>query len=303
MLDVARWTVRGGVGERSRAVTLHDLLRDTPSTLSTPEAARSALPSRRRGACSYVWLSGGRIKGLVRARRRSGPWTWELAQLFLEADDEPGYVELLDRVCQGVAGSGGQRVFIRLRSDDPLASSYRRFGFTLCTRETLYAGPRPEPLGDDPVLLRSATDADDYDAFRLYNAATPAKVRYVAGMTFEQWRSSKERSPGPAREFVHHRHDQLRGWIRTNLMSATCMIQMMVHPEDEPSADAIIDGALEQTPRAEHVRCLAADHQFYLHSLLARRGFEPAGEYVILARSMGAVAQQRARRAITVAPS
>ena len=66
--------------------------------------------------------------------------------------------------------------------------------------ETLYRGRSAgTSYGNGPLFdarMRPMEPSDDHGLFRLYNAATPAPVRSLVAMTFDQWRACREQRGG-----------------------------------------------------------------------------------------------------------
>ena len=216
-IDVARYALSGGKGGSSRAYTMDRLRGATQSRLSLVEAARISVPLPRRSVCSWALVRSNRIVTIAAARPRSGPQTWEVSLLLTASDDDPGCIELLSQVCQGVARNGGETVFIRLVSDDPLVDVARLSGFAPCTSELLFCiAGRHATHSSRPVSLRKKSPADEYNLFQLFNASTPAESRFTFGMTFDRWKASQERSRGRRREFVYETDGDLRGWVKTS---------------------------------------------------------------------------------------
>ena len=301
-LDAARHALLGGPGGNNRVYTLDGLGRDPGRRLSMVEVARLSLEPPARGACSWVWTEGTRLKGIAAARRRSGPRSWELSHLAVDSDDDPGCADLLAQVCRSVAQRGGERVFMRLATEDPLASVARRSGFIPCRTELLYRGRRRAFPTDRSAVLRRKTQADDYGLFRLYNASTPAETRFAIGVTFDQWASSRERTRWRGREFVYEREGQLRGSVKAIQRFRSGQLLIGIHPDDESSLGALVEYGLARLSWVSTVFCVVPDYQVTLQRLLPLRGFEPVSGYVTLVKSMVTpVRTQKARRAATIA--
>jgi hypothetical protein len=240
--------------------------------------------------------------GIAAARPRSGSQTWEVAKLLLASDDAPGSTDLLTAVCQGTARRGGQRVFIRLPSDDPVVDAARHSGFVHCATELLYRGRQrthPDPL---PIELHEKRPQDEYGLFQLYNAATPFETRMAAGVTFEQWKSSSEPSRGRCREFVYEKDRKPRAHVRTIQHNGASKLMILVHPGEESNLAALVDYGLARSAGGNTVHCLVSEHQVVFQRLLSQRGFDLDSEYVTMVKSMTApLTQAKDRRAVTVA--
>ena len=305
LLDAARRPLRTEVGRRDRVYTLDALLSGGSPTLSVPEAVRLTVPPGSRSVCSLAWVESNKVNGLACARQRSGPSAWELKHLLFGVDDEGGQVGLLERVCQAVARRGGEKVFIRVRADDPLTVTARKAGFVSSTNELLFAR-RHTVHHATREFVRTRTRSDGYGLFRLYNASTPVEVRTAVGMTFEQWSASMEPSRARPAELVYEREGQLRGWLRVTQGSKNALLSLMSGGEQGADAEtALVDTALELVAEGVTAHCLVPEYQASLSQMLSDRGFEMAGEYVTLVRSMAVAARQeeKARTAITTAPT
>ena len=300
--DVARFALGGGLHRRNRAHTLDRLGRETEPRTSIIEATRLSLPWERRGFASVVWKHGNRVAGIASARQRSGPRSWEIAHLLLAPDEDNAGADLLSRLCQAVARKGGERVFIRLQNNDPLADVARRSGFVRCANELLYRGRRGTTFNSGSLGLRVKRAPDEYNLFRLFTASTPSATRSALGITFGQWSSSRERSRGRSREFVLERDGQLTGWVKTARRFGKVQLTLMIHPGDETNLAALMDHGLSYLNKTNTVYSLVPEYQVLLQRLLFQRGYQAVSEYVILVRSMVARARgEKSRQAVTVA--
>lgn len=302
-IDVARYALSGGKGGSSRAYTMDRLRGATQSRLSLVEAARISVPLPRRSVCSWALVRSNRIVTIAAARPRSGPQTWEVSLLLTASDDDPGCIELLSQVCQGVARNGGETVFIRLVSDDPLVDVARLSGFAPCTSELLFCiAGRHATHSSRPVSLRKKSPADEYNLFQLFNASTPAESRFTFGMTFDRWKASQERSRGRRREFVYETDGDLRGWVKTSKRFGAGQLQVMIHPQEETNVAILLDYGLKRLAGARTVCCLVPEHQVLLQRLLSQRGYHLTSQYTTLVRSMVAPARiEGTRRKATIA--
>lgn len=303
-IDVPRYALFGGPGWSSRSYTLDSLLREPRPRLSVMDAARLSLVSQRKDACAWAVTRGSQVLGIAAARPRSGLGTWEVDQLLLGTDDDPAYLELLRKVCQGVARKGGEKVFIRLPGLDPLVDVARLCGFVPSDREHLYVGPQGPAPYERPSGLREKGQIDEFDLFRLYNASTPSETRLLVGVTFDQWRSSRNRSPRGCHEFVYERDGVIRGWVRISRRFGVGQLVSMLHPDADVDVDALIDYGLSRLSGANSVYCLVPKYQLYLRRLLKQKGYQDKSEYVTLVKSMVVPARTEERgQAVTISPT
>ena len=286
----------------NRAYTLRATA-GTGTRLPTLELARAAFtPPRRLSA--WVSTTGYRIDALAIVRPRSGPQSWEVTQLFSGADGRADDLVggLLENVADSTAARGAERVFLRVRSDDPLIAEAQHGGFFPCVSEVLYErGPVPWRWQRRPnPALREMEPSDEYNAFRLYNAATPAEVRHSSAMTFDQWRACREQSRGRWRQFVMSSESGLKGWVATRRGPINAWIGTLAGPEDEGELVSMVDFALGRLNGARNVYCLVPEYQVAVQTALLGRGFKLGPEYTILVKSNARVEREIARGEVGV---
>ena len=251
-------------------------------------ALRSLSPRTRRRA--WTWADGARIRAVCAARPRSGAQSWEVERLQADSIDEWAIVETLERTAAACAEGGAERVFLRADADGDLPPIAQAAGFFPRFRETLYAAAIPKdapPRGllDAGARLRRRLPSDDYALFRLYSAATPVRTRQLAGMTLEQWSSSRERAPGRADERVLEIDGETVGWIATRRGFGGGILEIMVHPDRAALTDGIAEAALRSLRGVRRVMALAPDHAPRVGAALERLGFAPEAEFATLIKS------------------
>jgi hypothetical protein len=303
-IDVARRSLLGGWGEGNRAHTLQDLGRETRTRSALMEVARQSLSIRGKSIRPVSLVSRKGAVGIAAARPRSGTQAWEVSHLLLASGFDSDSDDLFGRLSQAVGRRGGERIFLRLRQQDPLVDAVRRWGFLPCVHEILYAG-KHRPTADRPSLaLRDKPPSDDYKLFQLYNASSPADYRFAAGVTFDQWVSAREKGRGRSREHVYETNGSLRGWVRTFSRSGVGQLSIMIHPEDERNVSALVDYGLRRSLKLNEIYCLVPEYQILLRRLLEQRGYDAVSEYVTLVKSMaGPVIGDKAREAVSIASS
>ena len=159
-------------------------------------------------------------------------------------------------------------------------------------------------VGSGPYFVDSDGNGqiDEFDLFRLYNASTPSETRLLVGVTFDQWRSSRNRSPRGCHEFVYERDGVIRGWVRISRRFGAGQLVSMLHPDADADVAALIEYGLSRLTGANRVYCLVPEYQLYLRRLLSHRGYQEKSEYVTLVKSMVAPARSEERsRAVTIA--
>ena len=278
------------------AVTITGLCRPSSFRMSLIGLSRRSLSPRQREI--WVWVEGGRVRGLVSIRQRSGPGSWEVSQLYTDSDSDQAVARLLEMAAVGAGSHGGERVFLRVEADSPITRPARLAGYFPSHRETGYrrtAGRRgpSHSLFDADSRLRRRRSEDDHALFRLYNSATPVKVRQLVGMTFDQWASSHEHGPGRQYETVLHVDGEVRGWLSTSARFGTGSLAVRLHPDYDALTSDVVEAGLRRLKGTRTVIAIAEEYSPRLDTALERLGFEAHGEYVLLVKSVARRVRER----------
>ena len=246
----------------------------------------------------WVWTGGGRPLGIASVRSRSGITSWELSHLFADADHEAPIHDLLEAATRASAQKGAERVFLRVPAESDSVPVARRAGFFPGCRETLYRGrPYHSRIGgglfDADSRLRTRLDEDDHDLFRMYNAATPVRVRQLAGMTLEQWRASRERRPGRRWQRVFEIDGSVCGMIETSLSFGTGILDISIHPDYAALTPDVVDAGLKTLRRARTVFVMVPDYDPAIGRALEDRGFRASGDFAMLVNSTARMVRER----------
>ncbi len=300
-LDIVRYALLVGRGTGNRAFTLDSLGRGTADRVSPLTIPALNLSMLARAAQAVTWTEDRRVVSIGAARPRSGPRTWEISHLLLgQGVLDPA--DLLSVLTQQIARQGGERIFIRLLSDDPLVDAVQAVGFLHSSRETLYRTRRQNrATGPAP---RRKTDADEFAIYQLYTASTPMETRLWTGVTFDQWDMARERTLGRSKEFVVDADHGIKGWLKTVRRLRTSSATLMVHEDDESTATELIDFAMASLPRFGDVLWPVSEHQTAVEPVLRRRGCNVDSEYVTLVKSMVTPAlDSENREALPITPA
>ena len=299
--DIVRYALLAGRGTGNRAFTLDSLGRGTANRVSPMTIPALNLSMLTRAAQAVAWTQGRRVVSIGAARPRSGPRTWEISHLLLgQGVLDPA--DLLAVLTRQIARQGGERIFIRLLSDDPLVDAVQAVGFLYSSREILYRTRRRDRLARPAP--RRKTDADEFAIYQLYTASTPMETRLSTGVTFDQWAMARERILGRSKEFVVDADHGIRGWLKTARRLRSSSATLMVRDDDESTAAALIDFALASLPRFGDVLWPVSEHQTAVQPVLRRRGCDVDSEYVTLVKSMVTPAlDNENREALPITPA
>lgn len=254
---------------------------------SLATAARSCAAGRAR-AGAWVAREGG-AEAVAAAGRLSGQGSWQVTQLLANGDAESAAERVLERVSAEAGRSGAQRVFLRMPVECELLGAARRAGYFPVYHETLLVGGRPSvpTAGSErrDVAPREASRRDEYDLFRLYSAAAPSEVRRLAGVTFDQWRDSRERGPGRSVEYVLESQRGLAGRLSVGRKGADGWLRASSAPDAGDASATLAAFGLERLAGARRIRALVAEFQPELQRALRETGFTPGPEYVVCIRT------------------
>ncbi len=263
------------------------------------------------------WRGTG-LTGLVSARAGNSSRAWEIDGLYRSAADLPcaredapdangvkhwndsteasaDFLALLEEMFQAAGARSAERMFLRLRSGEPLVPLIRRSGFVPCYSETLLEGPgAPESKdwahlerADNPDAgLRNRMPADDYGLFQLYCASVPLRVRQALGLTFDQWQDACGVGCGGIavnrpQEWVAEQSDRLVGWVRIVGRGDCAEAELMAHPDRPDQLFRLVDLARSRAPR---LRWLVPDYEPALRERLYTRDFVNKAEYTMLVK-------------------
>ena len=297
-LDVVRCAAMGRGEMTNLALALSELARSQSFRFSILRLSRRHVWPRSDDSV-WVWADGRRPLGIASVRPRSADTSWELSHLFADPDHEASIQDLLEAATRASASVGAERVFLRLPAESDTVPVARRAGFFPGFRETLFRG-RPDPsqighgLFDIDSRLRTRRAEDDHDLFRIYNAATPVRVRQLVGMTLDQWRSSRERLTGRREERVFEIDGSVRGLLETALRFGAGILDLSIHPDYAALTPDVVDAGLRSLSRAKIIFAMAPEHAPEMARALEDRGFRPAGDFATLVNSTAQMVRERA---------
>ena len=271
------------------AVTISGLCWPRSYRMSLIGLSGRCVSPRLRNA--WVWTDENGVHGLASIRQRSGPRSWELSHLYVDSPSGQALVRLLEKAAAGAGSYGAERAFLRVETDSPVLQTARLAGYFPSHVETVYIGAsaQSEPshsLFDADSRLRPRHPEDDYALFRLYNAATPVKVRQLVGMTFDQWASSHEHGPGRSQQSILQVEGDVHGWLCTSTRFGRGSLSVTLHPSYDALTPEVVEAGLRRLKGAQTVYAVAAEYTPRLATALEEFGFVAQGECVILVKSI-----------------
>lgn len=252
----------------------------------------------------HTWLNvkGATIRGLVTVRPRAKRSVWEVEMLIDSHDDDSVVGALFKQMVAGCAGSGAERLFLRVDEGSRLIDSARAAGFFTYQNETLYE-LRGKPSVDQPDLrLRKRTKRDLYGLFQLYNRVAPANVRAIEGTTLREWQAAQEKWGGRPQDFVLEDDGVICAFLRT-VPGAAGRIGILADAGGD-QFDGLLRLGLARLRRSKRVLSLVPDHDTAQARALSDHGFEPVRRYAALAKRftkpVGELANETEKKAVPV---
>ncbi len=287
---------------------------------------------RRRNRISLVCWQGPYLIGLGSARKRNGFRVWEVDHLYVPARTDAvrghiqrqpwdsAFLDLLEALVREVGKCLGERIVVRLPSNSPVIFQARRSGFFSCYEESLIEGAIisqsvvPQPViparvgiyegkaecrgcSDTvvPPRLSDRLPGDDYGLFQLFCAATPHEVREKLGLTFDQWKDTREPSTRDQREWVLRHNDRIVGWLCVKPFQGVRDCQVMAHPDFPALLPPLLDWALLHGG-VQH--WLIPDYQGPVRDYLLRYGLRETSRYTLLVKTIAAPVRKHAMAAV-----
>ena len=300
--DVIRYGVFGGPAPGNRAYPLTAVGTEPSPAMSKREVMAAAASLRSKGAHSLTLSHGRYVPAIVAARPRSNPRCWELTHLLVDSPDGAECRDVLGILFREIAQRGGERVFLRLREDDPLVQLSASCGFTKYGEEALLTGPKVSFPDASTQGIRPVKQIDEHDLFRLYNASTPSRARFALGMTADQWRAAREPAGWRSREYICRQDDAARGWAQITRRGRSAILTLMSHPGADDPIPALVTHAMSRSWGVKNWYILARDNQGRFEALMRQRGYREITRYVTMSRAITSpVTIAEASRAVRLA--
>ena len=284
--DVVRYGVFGGPAPGNRAYPLAAVGTEPSPAMSKREVMATVASLRSRGIHSLTLSHDRYVPAIVAARPRSTRRCWEVTQLLADSPGGDACHDLFGILFREIAHRGGERLFLRLREDDPLLQIAATCGFTKYGEEALLTGPKISFPGVSTQGIRSVKQIDEHDLFRLYNASTPSRARFALGMTADQWRTAREPAGWRSREYVFRQDDAVQGWAQITRRGRSAILTLMSHPGAADSIPALVTHAMSRSLGVKNWYVLVRDHQGRFEALMKQRGFQEAARYVTMSRAI-----------------
>jgi hypothetical protein len=242
------------------------------------------------GKQTWVSVRGATIRGLLTARKRGKRTAWEV-EVLIDADDDKSVVSsLFSRMLAGIARLGAERAFIRLDTASGMVRSARDAGFFPYQTQTLYRLKGGGIGRATDIGLRPKAKQDIFGIFQLYMHAVPANVRAIEGATFKEWQAGLEPWGGRSTDLVLEEDGAITAWARVQTGDTGRL--SLLSSSRGVGLDALIEAATARLGKSEQVLALVPEQDVGLGAAFERQGFEPAGNYLMMAKRLTQTAQE-----------
>lgn len=255
-----------------------------------------------------MWINvvGREVRGIATARDLNAKSAWVIDTLIDAAGDETGHevvTDLLGQASAAAAKASVTHLLFRTLTTAPAREPATKAGFRPALIERLWSGVPSSTPSAGEVTVRPLVAADDNDIFRLYGRATPAEARAQLGMTREEWLALRDRRwLRGGEELVSECDGSVTGLVGFRVQNHRVQLEMLVAPDDGPSASALLAAVLEGNASRE-LFALVPRAALAVEQALSDAGLTPSTEYVQLSHRLArpVLAEARQRTVLPIA--
>ena len=280
-------------------------LRGQGLSLGLPEALGNNSPSF--GAVLAAVLPGGpqgdglyvledpdpASQGFVQVRRRLGRPEADLVYIAPRLGEDSGaraaevWKRLLTEVSVTLGAQGIQRIYAGLPEGSAEVDIFRESGFSLYTRQDLYARlATPLPSAEGVSAWSPRLPAHEWGVQRLYSEVVPWLVQQAEGGLWPDGMAVPRLDLGEEVEFVLVDRGEVIGLVQARSGEKMHWLHVVLHPRAYQWAiSAIVCGLSCLSGRGSHqVYCPVREYQGGLRSPLEEAGFQWVASQVLLVK-------------------
>jgi hypothetical protein len=233
---------------------------------------------------------GGNLRGFAQAWPRTDQAEWDLAFLAPALDEHRNAPDLWYRLLTYMiilgAEQGALRIYARMSEDAEAEDLFRQAGFTVLSREEIFALPREVSPAPAPKGLRWVMPQDRWALEELYRQVVPQLVQQAEGFS-PHWGMTHRRvlaSSAPAHEYVWTEKGQIVAYLGLCNSPRGHWLEIVVRPEYRaetlPSIKYML--TLAKCSAKQPIYCPVPDYDVGLGWLLRTLGFESYTRQVLL---------------------
>lgn len=262
-----------------------------------------------RGRRTWIDVRGRQIEGIATAREL-GTRVWVIDALVDASDAavteaRDVFTALLRKARDTALRDRVTHLLLRTRFESPAYLAAMRCGFKQVRVEEVWTGTLDTAIAaeDGAVVIRRASDHDDFGRFQLFNRLLPLDAREAFALSLDEWQRTRERRwlQRGGSEWVALVNDAVAGTLQIHPGDHP---QLEVLAETQECATVLIDHArgILQRRNAADVLAVAPATVPAIGAALALNGLGRQGEFVALclrlARPIAATERARSRLAV-----
>lgn len=247
----------------------------------------------------WVRTKRAKVEAVLRAGPRSGPFAWELSELYLAKSSRDVATEIFEQIAFPAGTSGARRIFLRMPVGNDLFNAARSAGFQPVYSETIYsvesARDALSRTGDrsEGLQLKLLDAADQHALFRLFCGVVPINVRSKTGQTLDEWSSSLETPGRKSRDWgvVDTASGRLVAHVQSGDIAGGRYFAVQAGSDAGCSTLGLISAGLE---RAGNKRAftMVPSYDEKLGETLTEIGFTPGETYDVMVKTLAVSATQ-----------
>lgn len=258
------------------------------------------VPGERR--FSWVYKDANRILGMISARERATPASWEIDYFLLYKKEAgaPHFREdialaLLEALTTNAGKRGVRKVFFRSYSSSPLLETVQSSHFKIYLREYLFHFENPKiklygyanisklinSFELEGYMVRSRQPGDEDALYELVFKMQPPQVKNVESANFKEWHDTREKSCLREKQIVVQKGDSIQCWLGIRKGINWGHFRIIAYRGEQDTLQQTFPLAISFLKTTQNIFCTVRDYQEELKRTLEEKGFEKRDEFTL----------------------
>lgn len=259
------------------------------------------VPNERR--FSWVYKDGNSIYGLISAKERATPLSWEI-DYFLHSrrgTENQQFAEdisksLLETLSLQAGIRGVRKVFFRSYSSSPIFDIIQSSNFKVYLKEYLFGSESLKleidrkgnysklfsPSGAAGYVLRPRNPADDDALYEMLFRMQPTAVKNAESTNVREWLETREKSCLREKGVVLQKGNSIVGWLGIRKGANWGHFRVMAYAPGKDNLDWIFLLAVSLLKNKKYIYCTVRDYQEDLKRLVEEKGFGRKEEFTLV---------------------
>lgn len=258
------------------------------------------VPNERR--FSWVYKDGNAIHGLISARERATPASWEIDYFYLPKtkNRDPQLLgdvsrELLEALTLHAGKRRVRKVFFRSYSSNPIFEIIRSSEFSIYLKEYLFHAEslKISPDKDETFsklfsqakaegyIFRSRQSDDGNALYELIFKMQPAAVKNVESINLRDWQETREKGCLREKEIIFQKGNSIHGWLGIRKYVNWGHFRVMACASENDNLERIFLYVISLLRNKKNIYCTVRDYQDELKKMIEKKGFEKKEEFFL----------------------